>query len=527
MTIELQAHGMRYQLWLVRVANDGRSIVQHKALPLHVAEVVAAGNPAITAELKERGWVKVPVESKTMAEAGAELVHAASVLLRDADDRRLNLTIRNRLREAINTYTDNVAPPEDETTGTDSALELLHAAGETLHWLRQTDADRHISGLKLRASRLENAIAKVIGTKIIFPAGSEVLFDRAVLPDELDEDPELDADETDRQLYAIKSHQMDTKRMLHEAQTVLADVAEIAFTRAADASAAVLEIQGRLRSHEPRPEGALDLSLAGNLRALLVCLDPDAATNLVEPFAVLERITVLVSELEARAADAEQSLSSATEQLGKETLARVSADKARHEMQDELGRVASVLIIARHTPAGVEDTAAQVRKLAEKLQEYDNEREAARRMVHAAVDLLPLYLGNTPIALSHHGTVLNDAIHDWLDLQPAGEATSATAQFIEKRMGIRDSAPIDLPSPKVVAADPEHGWDFNTFGDIGTAHRAGGVTAAEFVEGVRKLPKPPSLPTDGYGNLLGTEETMGTKVVNAAMWALGKLFPKT
>lgn len=484
MTIELNAHGMRYELWLRRSANDGRSAVEHKALPLHVAAVVAAGDPAITDELKLRGWVKVQPESKTLAEAGAQLLFASTAALRTLQfiaaagpGSVLNLNDvkqqADKLREAIDGYTDNVAPPEDEPLDT----EIIH--GQTI---------------SLRAHR------------IVYPAGSEPLFDRAVLPDELDEDPELDADETDRQLYAIKHHQMNTKGDLLRVQTALADVAEIVFTQADDASACVLKLQELLRHDhlEAKPEGALDLSLAGNLRALLVCLDPDAADNLVEPFAVLERITVLVSELEARAADAEQSLSSAAEQLGKETLARVNADRARHEMQDELGRVASVLIVARHTPAGVEDTAAQVRKLATKLQEHDNEREAARRLVHAAA------IDHAEATTATARDVV-DAIHDWLEVQPAGEATSATAQFIEMRIGIRDSSPIDLPSPKVVkATNLEHGWDFNTWG-----------------ENAPQIPKPPSLPTDGYGNLLGTDESAGTKVANALMWVVGKLFPKT
>lgn len=467
MTIELQAHGMRYQLWLVRVANDGRSIVQHKALPLHVAEVVAAGNPAITAELKERGWVKVPVESKTMAEAGAELLFAATKALRLIDrindgevmaTRETSRATASDLQVAINAYTDNVAPPEDE------GVSLTANGGPPVFD---------------RAGLLPDTIA-VKAHRIVYPAGSEPLFDRAVLPDELDEDPELDADKTDRQLDAIKSHQMETKHMLHEAQTVLADVAEIAFTRAADASAAVLEIQGRLQSkgctsYNPetgfcgkpgcvvcsRPEGALDLSLAGNLRALLVCLDPDAADNLVEPFAVLERITALVSELE----------------------------KVRHETQE--------------SERSLDDALAA-------------EREAARKTVHAAVDLLQVYLGNRPIAGSFEGTRLNDAIHDWLDLQPAGEATSATAQFIEKRMGIRDSAPVDLPSPKAVkATNLEHGW--------------GGITAAEFAEGAASLPKPPKVPAiDADGSpLLPSDGTIGSVVARGVYWALDKLWPKT
>lgn len=334
-----------------------------------VVNVVAAGDPKITGRLRELGWVKVQPESKTMAEAGANLLHAASALhefvkkielvsvqdLGDAD--RLALA----LEEAINAYTDNVAPPEDEPEPTYHGVPV-----------------------------------SVRSYQIVYHAGSEPLFDRAVMPDEVDEDPELDAQEF----------------------------------------------------------GALDLSLVGNLRALLVCLDPKAPDDLLEPFAVLERITTLVGELEKHA--------------------------------NALGMTEAL----RMATATVE--------------ELLTEREVARKLVHAATDLVSMYLSGRAIAESAVASAANDSIHEWLDLQPAGHAKASTTLFVEKRLGIR---PLDLPSPRE------------------SVRQAGGFTSAEFAAGVAKFPKPPSLPTDGFGKLLTPDDSAGTKVAAAFGWVLNKLFP--
>ncbi len=105
-------HGLQRQ-------NPSMTFVE--ASPSDVAEVVAAGNPEITRALAAVGWRKVAPESKTMAEAGAELVHAAAIVqsfleelsIEEDSEAKEASRIGYVLKNAINNYTDNVASPED------------------------------------------------------------------------------------------------------------------------------------------------------------------------------------------------------------------------------------------------------------------------------------------------------------------------------------------------------------------------------------------------------------------------------
>lgn len=226
--IEIKKGGQRGVL-MVKFSDAGGvpTMVLQQAQAEDIANAVAAGDPKISGRLNELGWRKVKPESKTMAEAGAELLHAAR-----AAHRAIGLELTN----AINNYTDNVAPLDDDSI--------------------------------------------VLGYRCFV-----ALLTRKVLPGEIDEDPKPNVVLPKTQFDKLQAG--ISKNFEHMIQAV---------------------------------------------RALIVCLDSDTSDELQDPVKMVERLAELVRERDKAAEDAEHAMSLMLQQMGKETVARVEAQRLETTM---------------------------------------------------------------------------------------------------------------------------------------------------------------------------------------------------
>lgn len=379
-----------------------------------VAAVVAAGDPLITSELRKVGWVDAAkflesVVMPTATEAGAELLHAASEVVAFLDDLSIEETselehsqrLQQQLQEAIDNYTDNVAPPDDEEA------ELPRSAFVTIssHPIIQPEAV---------TKRLD----------VTLPIG---LWMRDVLPDEVNEDPKPNP----LQYLEPGEHVVLPKEEFNK----------------------LTAKQGATFDH-----------LFHAVRALVVCLDSDVSDWLQDPLKLVERLGELVRERDKAAHEAEHAMTLMLTQMGRETLARVEADRQRDSMR-----------------AGYENAHQMREGVMRETEEKDRKiRSLERRLKAALAKLSPGEVDDL----------------EGRELKPDNGAGNLDLEAFDR------------------ATSPQH--------------RAGGITGEEFAAGAAAVGKVSGFTPVGFPPPGTPEGDMfGSVVARGGFWLLDKLWPRS